>query len=247
MNPSTRSARFIQALRGISEPRQRVLKLAELLQEFPPEEIAEVLREFTDPSQSLSRFAVSLHLDLVRNRDALALLGYEVLSRAYLHAHERGWAEVLALLRSDRITPGDNEEKPETFQSQLDALTLGERRQLSRYAEGTKLEPFLFDPDPLVIRELLLNPRMTERHVVRIASRHQAPPAVLEEILKSDRWMAHYSVRKALVFNPNTPVSFAMGLIAHLRRADLKLFLQIRPGSKDLCAVAKRKLRGQEA
>jgi hypothetical protein len=105
------------------------------------------------------------------------------------------------------------------------------------------LEMLLFESHPLVLRDLLRNPRISERDVVRIAARHHAPSAILEEILVSDRWMSHYSVKKALVFNPKTPLVVAFGLAQHLRKTDLRLLLSGGTSRRDLLQFARTTLQ----
>jgi hypothetical protein len=54
--------------------------------------------------------------------------------------------------------------------------------------------------------------------------------------------MAHYNVRKALVFNPQTPVSFALGMLHHLQEKDLRLMVSGGSGKTDLIEAAREKL-----
>lgn len=75
--------------------------------------------------------------------------------------------------------------------------------------------------DPAVIRNVLLNPRLTEALVVRIAARRPARPEPLLEIWRSPRWAARPAVRKALVFNPYFPPEVAARIVPLLTRADL--------------------------
>jgi hypothetical protein len=191
-----------------------------------PIDSCEMIRLLCEYSKERSGAATQLHLDLVRHRELLDQLGYEALAAVYECAAELGLFEVKSLLRSIRMGERFDEIRPEGFVRKLEAMTLGARKQLSRKLPRNKMEFLLFDNDPRVIRDLLLNPKLIERDVLRIASRHMAPASVLEEVCKSDRWMTHYGVRKALVFNPSTPRSYAIGLLNHLRKNDLKLFLQ---------------------
>ncbi|MBI3183633.1 MAG: hypothetical protein HYZ28_15960 [Myxococcales bacterium] len=73
-----------------------------------------------------------------------------------------------------------------------------------------------------VIRNVLLNPRLTEEHVVRIAARRPARPEPLVEIWRSERWSTRHPVRRALAFNPYLPPEVGAKIVPLLTTKDLK-------------------------
>ncbi|MGQ0505377.1 MAG: hypothetical protein ACT4TC_08650 [Myxococcaceae bacterium] len=75
--------------------------------------------------------------------------------------------------------------------------------------------------DPTVMRNVLLNPRLTEDLVVRIAARRPARPEQLLEIWRSPRWSVRHAVRRALVFNPYFPPELAAKIVPLLNLTDL--------------------------
>jgi hypothetical protein len=72
-----------------------------------------------------------------------------------------------------------------------------------------------------VVRNALLNPRLTEPLVVRMAARRPARPEPLVEIWKSPRWSVRHSVRRALVFNPYLPPEVGAKIVPLLNATDL--------------------------
>lgn len=76
--------------------------------------------------------------------------------------------------------------------------------------------------NPAVVRNALLNPRLTEEGVVRIAAKRPARPEPLLEIWKSPRWSTRHSVRRALVFNPYLPPEVGAKIVPLLNRNDLE-------------------------
>ena len=68
---------------------------------------------------------------------------------------------------------------------------------------------------------MLINPRLTEALVVRIAARRPARPEPLVEIWKSSRWSVRHAVRRALVFNPYLPVEVGAKIVPLLSTQDL--------------------------
>jgi hypothetical protein len=100
-------------------------------------------------------------------------------------------------------------------------LSLGERRALARKPSRVILDKLLADPHPLVIKNLLANPRLTEDDVVRIAAKRPALPEIVAEIARSSRWMCRSRVRMALVLNPGTPPELSVPVLSQLVRPEL--------------------------
>ena len=100
-------------------------------------------------------------------------------------------------------------------------LTLGERRSLARRPNRRVFEKLSSDPHPLVVRQLLENPRLTEDDVVRMAARRPARAELLHEIARFPRWLTRNRVRMTLLFNPGTPLCIGMPLLAVCTRTEL--------------------------
>jgi hypothetical protein len=77
------------------------------------------------------------------------------------------------------------------------------------------------DPHPLVIRNLLGNPRLIEDDVIRMAARRPASPEAVLEIARHPRWSQRARVRMAIVQNPGTPPEVAVPLVRLLIRPEL--------------------------
>ncbi|MCP3164477.1 hypothetical protein [Myxococcus qinghaiensis] len=76
--------------------------------------------------------------------------------------------------------------------------------------------------NPSVLRNVLINPRLTEDLVVRIAARRPARPEPLLEIWRSPRWSVRHTVRRALVFNPYLPPEIGAKIVPLLNSSDLR-------------------------
>jgi hypothetical protein len=101
-------------------------------------------------------------------------------------------------------------------------LTLGGRKSLARGRRRDVLDRLLRDPDQSVLQILLGNPRITEADVVRLAARRPTTAAAQRAILRCERFIARYSVKRALVLNPYTPTDLASRLVVLLGRLDQK-------------------------
>lgn len=100
-------------------------------------------------------------------------------------------------------------------------LTVGERRSLARSTQRKVIERLLRDPHPLVLRQLLINPRLTEDDIVRLVARRPLHSALVSVVAESPRWLRRPRVRMALLLNPGTPEPVSMPLLAVCTRCEL--------------------------
>lgn len=84
-----------------------------------------------------------------------------------------------------------------------------------------ELTQLLAASEASVVRNALLNPRMTEDLVVRIAARRPARPEPLAEVWAS-RFGTRHAVRRALVFNPYLAPELGVKILPLLTAVDLR-------------------------
>jgi hypothetical protein len=141
------------------------------------------------------------------------------------HADERKLLSLARLLRrSSNDSPSSSRARSEPPVPNYGAgreLSVGERRSLARSPNRRVLERLLRDPHPLVLRQLLINPRLTEDDVVRLAARRPLHQAIIETLAESPRWLRRQRVRLALLLNPGTPEQVSMPLLAVCTRCEL--------------------------
>jgi hypothetical protein len=99
-------------------------------------------------------------------------------------------------------------------------LTLGERRSLARRSGRHRFDALFRDPDPMVIRELLTNPKTTENDVVRVAARRPARPSAILAIART-HWLTQPRVRMSVLQNPGAPLTVALPLVGLCTRSEL--------------------------
>lgn len=206
----------------IPDNRIRGIRLAERLTALSPQEFADALHFILEQAQKgLSDFMTILgSLNAVHEQLDARPGDYvrQVLNRAHVQQTD--------LLRHFlRRPPQARGLRPDFLPdpNQLaNELTCGERRSLAMSRDPNTLDRLLFDPDHEVVRKLLLNSRLTLRHVLRIASRRPNRPAVLQEVSRSPRWSAIYEVKLSLARNPYTPPDLALRLLPQLHVQDLR-------------------------
>lgn len=101
-------------------------------------------------------------------------------------------------------------------------LTLGERRALARRPSRAAFDKLLRDPHPMVVKNLLGNPRLTEDDVIRMVARRPAYPQVISEVARHPIWSQRPRVRMSIVQNPGTPPEISVPLVRLLIRPELE-------------------------
>lgn len=206
-------------LGGIPEGRTRLMYLRERVEAAPELPLVRLLacaqREAAAGSYE-GRICVESFGGLV----AEGLLTEELRARLAARADEICEAGVRLLVEPPVEARGKDSLRVPKGSLAADGETLGRRKQLARTATGDLLDRILQDPHPDVIRNALLNPRMSEALAVRVAARRPVPGAVLEVVSQS-KFRRAAAVKRALVMNPNCPVQVACQLVASLTRSDL--------------------------
>ena len=212
---------WVHYLMGQEEKKLRLFYLEARMKHLAVEEIVDILNLIcTKANAKILPYlkAYSVLPELLRS---LALNREDVL-RFRATARQKDYIEVLQMfldLPPKKVAPLNLESSPEPL---LKDLTLGERKSLAKTLRLEVLKKLLKEQDPAVIRTVLVNPRMTEADVLKIASLQPTSPAVLEEIARSPKWIARYRVKKALTFNPYCPPSLALYFLKFMVSRDLR-------------------------
>jgi len=218
----------VRRLKALRDPQMRVRCPVESLRDGDAEAWVEALDEILARARSEARPDYLEALECLTHAAADPAMPYETRQRVYTAAveRERGAIARLFLAASPPV------EIPPQLRRQLGPerplrpadrpLTLGERKALARTHRRDKLLLLLRDPHPDVVTILLDNPHVTEADVVRVASARPAVPASLAIVAAHVRWSVRHPVKRALVFNPATPLADAIRLATTLRGADLQ-------------------------
>lgn len=146
---------------------------------------------------------------------------YDVLGDLYRAAVDGGHQAMRLLLIGGDVAKKLADDSEFSRDELIENLSLGERKAKARTLDKDLLDRLLFDPDASVIRVLLRNPRVTERDVIRLASRRPNRRDVLREIALVSRWLSRPGVQRALVLNPYTPVRVTVALLPLLGAQEL--------------------------
>ena len=101
-------------------------------------------------------------------------------------------------------------------------LNIGEKIKLAILGNREARTILIRDPNRIVSKAVLRNPKLTDSEIVLIAQSKVVNEEILREIAESRKWTRLYQVKLALVNNPKTPPHISIGLIRHLRDFDLR-------------------------
>ncbi|MFN7951847.1 MAG: hypothetical protein U0610_08970 [bacterium] len=213
--------RLLTRLKALPESAMRLAVLTEEVTESDDGDAVELLAGLMARAARRPSLDHQGALALIPGEELARRLGYERVSRLYREARQRGHTEVCQLFLAAGMRP--NEESGLLAPPRGETLTLGERKALARRLPRQKLDRLLADPNPDVVENLLRNPAMTEREVLRVTSRRPVHPDVLLRVFANPRWSNRYRVRKALIYNPNTPIQISLNLVTFLSGGDLAI------------------------
>ncbi|MGD9653546.1 MAG: hypothetical protein AB7V12_14370, partial [Candidatus Dadabacteria bacterium] len=121
---------------------------------------------------------------------------------------------------------GEEHHSPDTINQSLhikiSVLNVGQKIKLALLGNREARAILVKDPNRIVSRAVLKNPRITDTEVVHIAQSKIVTDEILREISDSRKWTRLYQVKLALVTNPKTPPHISIGLLKQLREFDLR-------------------------
>jgi len=145
---------------------------------------------------------------------------------AFAEAEERlTEAELSAAIDTVRRLPKEGELEDHTglSEGQIRMLTVPQRLRLTRGASRAMKGILLRDPNSQVAIAVLHHNHFTEQEMEQIARNRALAEDVLLEVAKRREWVARYSICRALINNPKTPVAIAVRLLPRISVRDLKL------------------------
>ncbi len=216
--PGAQSESLVALLCGIADsPRLRAIEAARQLKMLPSSEalatIDTVLQRASDGTAAA--------------RVALRAIGHALFGdvsltqtlQAALAPHDK--RSVSFLLADEEAAQTFNLDAAKRADAKLFTVSLGHLKSTARItAKPEELSRISTCSNPLVMRELLQNTRITEPLVIRIAARRPARPEPLFELWNHPEWSNRLGVLRALVLNPYAPVALGHRIMPLLLKAD---------------------------
>lgn len=234
--------KLVAEILATTEKKMRTTVLAEKLNRLSPQTVVLVIDEICRNAENKQPRYQEALFSLIDIPAITSILGYPRMSDIYILSKEMGYTRVSTLLSN----PPPKKKRYSEFDfvegQVLDHITLGEKRSLAKGLSKDTLDRLVYDQDPHVIRNLLNNPRITERDVLKIASKRPTSSEILKEVFYNKKWAERYSVKKALARNPFTPTGLALGLVNFLLSQDLREISKDRTLHPDIQNAAKELL-----
>ncbi|HJK90324.1 MAG TPA: hypothetical protein RMH85_30505 [Polyangiaceae bacterium LLY-WYZ-15_(1-7)] len=131
--------------------------------------------------------------------------------------------------------------KPLSFR--IREMTTGEKIRLALVGDAAARSILVRDPNKQVSHAAISSPSMGDAEAAAIAHSKEVSDAILRYIGTRKEWVRHYDVKRALAFNPKTPLGVSLKFLGHLRANDLKTLSRSRGIPNPLKTAARQRLQ----
>lgn len=130
--------------------------------------------------------------------------------------------------------------------AQILNMAVGERIKLALKGNRDARMILIRDPNRLIQRFVLQNPRISDDEIVSVARNRNIDGELLRRIGEHKHWPRNYQVRLGLVANPKTPLATALHFVGSLMERDLRLLAKSKNVSATVVTQARRLLMQRE-
>ncbi len=133
--------------------------------------------------------------------------------------------ELAAAIEAVRGVPveGEIEDTTGLSEGQIRMLTVPQRLRLTRGASRVMRQILLRDANAQVAVAVLHHNNFSEQEMEQVVRSRSVLEDVLLEVAKRREWVARYSICRALISNPKTPVAISVRLLPKMSVRDLRL------------------------
>jgi hypothetical protein len=118
---------------------------------------------------------------------------------------------------------GEIEDHTGLSEGQIRMLTVPQRLRLTRGASRVMKQIRIRDPNSQVAIAVLHHNSFSEQEMEQVARSRSLAEDVLTEVSKRREWVSRYTICRALITNPKTPVALSVRLLPKMSVRDLKL------------------------
>ena len=138
--------------------------------------------------------------------------------------------------------PEEGKPVNQSLYNQILHMTVGERIKLALKGNRDARMILIRDPNRLIQRFVLQNPRITEDEVITVARNRNLDVEILRKIGDHKHWTRNYQVKLALVNNPKTPLAVALHFVSSLMERDIRFIAKSKNVSATVVKQARRVL-----
>lgn len=212
---------FATIFTSIREPGMQRAVMAERLNDMDSDTISELLNFIVSRSeQDDLKFKpiISIFRDIPY---LIKVLGNEKLSEIYQLLDIKGYHNVRELMVPHPVRRRGKSDDELLSSPEMDKLPLGTKKTLAKSSDKHILDKLIYEEHPIIIRNLLNNSRTTVNDVLKIITRRPIKKSILQEVIKSKRWIDRYIIKKAIIRNPYSPTNIALNLLHSMLFSDL--------------------------
>ncbi len=144
------------------------------------------------------------------------------------------------------VEPESDAPVNKSLYSQIQHMTVGERVKLALKGNRDARMILVRDPNRLIQRFVLQNPRITDDEVIMVARNRNLDVDLLRIIGDHKYWPRNYQVKLALVTNPKTPLATALHFLGSLMERDIRLLAKSKSVSSTIATQARRMVLQRE-
>jgi len=133
-------------------------------------------------------------------------------------------------------------ERFKPLQFRIREMTISEKIRMTLIGDAAARSILIRDPVRMVSQAAIRSPKMTDTEAAAIAHSKEVGEEILRYIGNRKEWLRSYEIKKALAFNPKTPVGVSLRFLSHLRANDLKALSRSRGVPNPLKTAAKQRL-----
>lgn len=104
----------------------------------------------------------------------------------------------------------------------MEDLPLGVKKSFAKKIDKRTINKLLHEQDPSVIEILLQNPSIVEHDVLKIVTKRPTSHRVIKQVFLQRKWIARYTIKRAIVLNPYSPPCISIALLPFLQRLHLE-------------------------
>jgi len=134
----------------------------------------------------------------------------------------------------------DEQPPPPSLLQRIQSMTVAERIKLALRGNREARMVLFRDPNRLIRRFVLQNPRIGDDEIIALAKNRSADDELLRIIADNRELSKNYQIRFALVTNPKTPVALALRFIGSLGDRDVRALAKSKNVPNAVAAAAKR-------
>lgn len=144
------------------------------------------------------------------------------------------------------VEPEPDKPVNKSLYNQIFEMKVGERVKLALKGNREARTILIRDPNRLIQRFVMQNPRITDDEVLMIARNRNLDADLLRQIGEHKSWPRNYQIKLALVANPKTPLATALHFVPSLAERDIRFLAKSKNISSTIAGQARRMIMQRE-